>query len=363
MCYHDALVSIILLMKKPVLSQLEASKSPRVGVLASLRNRARKILGIAGFAALSSVAGCALTTDVDWQQFRGRTDGSSDTDAGIPDTDSGPADAGDVRDADSGPAPCLPVGDILVSGDNIVNLSDSPRSSVGMEIAFMGNCDALGGTDLAVDVNDGRTTRQNVRVVQVDNVAHVIRGRLDLSTIVPERADVSLATDMAGSAVNGRFNVDFVAPVGSNVMQGSLGNVGPYGFRARFDARGRLIADFLQDTDERISLVTHGDTTTACTTRTETSDCSMPAPDGSSRTQACAVSRTPALPVPSRVCDISQGRIFEYMTPGVDTSFIIHDRDATTLRAAVPTGSFFKLRLTFIDDAGNAWINIYRVPR
>ncbi len=354
-------------MKKPLLSQSEALRSPKSSVMRVLRNRMRNVLGIIGFSALSGVAGCAITDDgVEWQQYRaGRDSGLPEADAG-PDSDGGDVvDAGDtgVRDADSGPAPCLPVGNITVSGDNIVNLADSPRNSVPMEVAFMGNCDALGSTDLAVDVNDGRTVRQNVRVLQVDNVAHVIRGRLDLSGVVPERADVAVSTDVAGNAVSGRFNVDFVAPVGANVMPGSLGNVGPYGFRARFDARGRLLADFVRDTDETISLVTHGDTTTACTTSTEASDCTNPAPDGSGRTQACSVSRTATLPVPSRVCDISQGRIFEYATPGVDTGFTIHDRDATTLRTAVPVGGFFKLRLTFIDDAGNAWTNIYRVSR
>ncbi len=343
-------------MKKPLLSRPEALKNPRNGLINRVRSRMRSALGIMSFATLSSVAGCAINAqDLDWQQYRNRTDGDVVTpDSGMPEEDGG------MGDTDSGPAPCLPAGDAVVSSDNLVNLSDT-RNSVSVEIPFTGNCDALGETMLSFELNDGLSSRQNRPVLQVDNVAHMVRARLDLSTIMSE-SSVTLRTEMAGSTAMGRFNVDFLAPMQTGtVSTGSLGG-GPYSFRATFNSRGRLFADFLRDSDE-IGLVSHGDTTTACTTSTEASDCSMAAPDGSGRTQGCSTSRMPMLPVPARACDIREGRMWEYASPGADTLFTIHDRDTSTLRSAVSSGQYFKLRLVFIDDAGNAWINIYRVPR
>jgi len=356
-------------MKKPVLSQLEASKSPRVGVLASLRNRARKILGIAGFAALSSVAGCAINTDIDWQQYRGRTDGSSDTDAGIPERDSGDGRDGDVRDSGT---ECAARGTLLVSQDNVANLADT-RVSTDMTIPFTGNCNSLAGTRLAVTIIvDGIASPfdQIAPITAIDGSSSIITSSLDLTAIPAEARVTSIEVNVVATVARGSFIADFIAPILADTQMGSLPVGGPYQFRATINSSsgsdfssGTLEVRYLRDSDETPFRLP-GNIGTSCTTLAAAVDCGSLPRDDVGRTQGCGVNTSVSTtPVVTLGCTYANGLLFPW-SAGVNTLFTGNVADADSVRSeVVGSGQYFKVGLIAFDRAGNSAVRVLRVSR
>ncbi|MBP7057547.1 hypothetical protein KBB08_03605 [Candidatus Gracilibacteria bacterium] len=246
--------------------------------------------------------------------------------------------------------------------DNINNSYDS-QGAVQVVIDTTGDCDSLRGTMLPFTINYGVSASVLRPVLQVDNAAHQVRTSLDFTdpTLVAfprEYNSVRAETTVGGTRVSTVFNRDITPPSITAATFGSVSSIANnYGFRITSSSAGLIGIDARNDSG--MSIFNHG-SMAACSFTPEGTGCDEVAPDGSGRSQRCFM---PNMLTGQRTgtCDISEGRVINYLSPGVNSLNMLNRADYQQVIARIPVRSYVTFVVYVTDQALNVSTASYRV--